>query len=134
MNVQRQAWVHVTAADPIYGQVVNHGGAFVQNGRIYVNMDVIGGGVVDAELGTALESRQVLQHELGHLGQPNLTAARGEQPYLWNAQYHAREANASANAAAQATNEVNRRVLLEHANANLNQSRAYQRADPNNAP
>ena len=47
VNVQRQAWVHVTAADPIYGQVVNHGGAFVQNGRIYVNMDVIGGGVVE---------------------------------------------------------------------------------------
>jgi RHS repeat-associated protein len=131
VNVQRQGWVHVSEGDALYGQVVNHGGAFQQNGRIYVNMDVIGGGVVDAELGTALESRQVLQHELGHLGQPNLSVARGEQPYLWNAQYHAREANASANAAAQTANEVDRRVLLEHANANLARSREFQAADPN---
>jgi nucleotide-binding universal stress UspA family protein len=130
VNVQRQAWVHVAEGDALYGQVVNHGGAFVQNGRIYANMDVVALGAVDRDIGIALESRQVLQHELGHLGQPTLSVGQGEQPFRWSAQYYAREANASARAASQTANEVDRRILLEHANANLALSRRYQAADP----
>lgn len=114
VNMQRAAWTHVGPGESGYAAVVNHGGAYVQNGRIYANMDVIGGGVRDPNLGTILEPRQVLQHEVGHLGQPAMASGDVPGSAIWNAEYYQREAQASLNAAAEATNAADQAALTTH--------------------
>jgi RHS repeat-associated protein len=117
----RGNFVNVAPTDPLYKSVVEHGGAFHQHGKIYVNMDVIGRGVRDPELGTLLTPKQILQHEMGHVGQAALKADPRSATGI--AEYAAREADASLRAAMAAQDPADIASLLRHSQAQNEKAR-----------
>jgi RHS repeat-associated protein len=124
----RGNFVHVEPGTFRWRDVENHGGAFHQlkhseQGTTFVNMDLLGDGIKDPSTGAVLNTRQVLQHEMGHFGQATLPNYASD--HLNYAAYYNREAQASMNAAKNATNPEDKAALLEHASKAINYAKRF---------
>jgi RHS repeat-associated protein len=124
----RGNFVHVEPGTFRWRDIENHGGAFhhlknSDKGTTFVNMDLLGDGIKDPSTGAVLNTRQVLQHEMGHFGQATLPDYASDS--LNYAAYYNREAQASMNAAKNATNPEDKAALLEHASKAINQAKRF---------
>ena len=135
----RGNFVHVDPSHPLIGQVRSMGGAMVEldpaklaryglsPGDILVNVQEITARLAAGDLHPLTSLRQVLLHEMGHIGGPaQLIGTRAPaDPY-----YAAREAAASMRASTLTPNATDSTALLNHADEQLRAAIAYLGISP----